>query len=272
METKTEHEALAPHILAGKRVALARAAGERNSPAAYLTSLGAEVVYYPCLELLPPANQAELDLTLQQLAGGEFDWLVLTTASAVMALAERLEQLQIPPRQLQRVKVAAYGANTRLAAHDLLQLDVGRVPEVAAHADLVKVMRAAPGSRILLPLAAGQRADWANLLAADGVQVTTVAAYRAMMGHGGDEVPVMLWSGDIDAIAFTSECNVRYFAKRLQYEGGTLAMLDHVCIACIEPQTAVAARSIGLHVDVVPRDHTPAALAAALAGYFERRR
>jgi uroporphyrinogen-III synthase len=89
------------------------------------------------------------------------------------------------------------------------------------------------------------------------------------MGQGGDEVPAMLWSGNIDAIAFNSETNVRYFAKRLQVEGGTLSMLDDVCIACIEPQTAAAARALGLRVHVVPRIHTPEALASALAAHFD---
>jgi uroporphyrinogen-III synthase len=47
-----------------------------------------------------------------------------------------------------------------------------------------------------------------------------------------------------------------------------LAMLDDVCVACIEPATAVAAANYGLHVDVVPQEHTPQGLAMALAAYF----
>jgi uroporphyrinogen-III synthase len=55
-------------------------------------------------------------------------------------------------------------------------------------------------------------------------------------------------------------------------EGGALDMLDHVCVACIEPLTAAAARALGLRVSVVPRTHTAAALAAALADYFSNTR
>jgi uroporphyrinogen-III synthase len=232
--------------------------------------MGAEIVHYPCLEMMPPDNLADLDYSLQRLVAGEFDWLVLTTASTVIALAERLAVLKIPVRKLQPVRVAAYGATTRKAANDLLNVAASRFPETATHSDLVRAMQLAPGSRVLLPIPAGLRPDWPGLLAATGAQVTTIEAYRAMMCSGGDEVPALLWSGEIDAIAFTSETNVRYFAKRLQYEGGTLAMLDDVCVACIEPQTAAAARSFGLHVDVVPRLHTAEGLAAALSDHFAR--
>jgi uroporphyrinogen-III synthase len=150
----------------------------------------------------------------------------------------------------------------------LLGVDVATVPETSSHRDLVHSLHLSKTSRVLLPLAAGYRADWADLLTTQGAQVTTVAAYRAHMGQGGDALPAMLWSGEVDAVAFNSENNVRYFAKRLQYEGGTLAMLDDVCVACIEPQTAAVARGLGLRVAVVPGEHTPEALATDLAAYF----
>lgn len=270
MQPKARPQVESDTGLAGRRVALARAAEEAHTPAGALTERGAELVYYPCLEILPPDNLAEFDREVKRLAAGHYDWLILTTASAVIVLAERLEHLKLSPRKLQDVKVALYGANTRLAAQDLLHIDLTKLPEAASHAELVRLLRITPGSQVFLPLAAGHRADWVDLLRAQGAQVTPMAAYRAHMGHGGDELPAMLWSGAVDAIAFTSENNVRYFAKRLQYEGGTLAMLDHVCIACIEPQTAAAARALGLRVTVVPPEHTPEGLATELADYFSR--
>ena len=78
-------------------------------------------------------------------------------------------------------------------------------------------------------------------------------------------LPGLLWAGVVDAVVFTSEANVRYFARRLAAEGGSLAMLDHVCVACLEPPTAQAAQALGLRVQVVPAEHSPHALALALA-------
>jgi uroporphyrinogen III methyltransferase/synthase len=250
--------------LGGLRVALARAAEEFNSPAPRLREFGAEVVYYPCLEMLPPDNLAELDRSLHDCCAGDFDWLLFTTASSVIAVAERIQANKLEPRKLKTVRIAAYGSNTRAAVHDLLHFDE-IVPETHSHQELARAMRLTPGMRVLLPLPAGARVDWAGLLSAYKAQVVPVVAYRAVMGQGGHELPAMLWSGDVDVIAFTSENNVRYFAQRLKYEGGSLAMLDGVLIACIDPQTAAAARALGLRVAIVPQHHTANALAEAIA-------
>jgi uroporphyrinogen-III synthase len=61
---------------------------------------------------------------------------------------------------------------------------------------------------------------------------------------------------------------VRYFVKRLDYEGGTLAMLDDLTVACIGPLTAAAAKEYGLHVDILPQKHTIAGLVESVADYF----
>lgn len=271
MHTQSPTETQSEMGLAGRRVALARSASEARTPASALVAEGAELVYYPCLEILPSDNLAELDDHLQRLVAGDYDWLVLPTATAVIVLSERLAHLKIDPKVLASRRVALYGATTRLAAQELLQLDVASLPEAESHEELVRKLDIASDSRVLLLLPAGARSDWPALLGGKGVKVTSVAAYRACMGQGGDALPAMLWSGEIDALVFTSENNVRYFAKRLHYEGGTLAMLDDVTVVCIEPQTAAAARALGLHVAVVPEEHTPEALADALTQYYARR-
>lgn len=98
--------------------------------------------------------------------------------------------------------------------------------------------------------------------------MTAVNAYRTVIGKGGDPVPVMLWEGKIDAITFTFPTAVRYFVKRLEYEGGTKAMLDDICIACIGPLTAAAAQDYGFHVSLVPEQHTIAGLVQAVNDHF----
>lgn len=269
MQTKTLSGIQGQATLVGRRVALARAADEAHTPSAALQALGAEVVYYPCLERLPPDNLAAFDQAIDHVLAGDYAWLLLPSASAVIALAERLDQRKVTPAQLkEKVRLALYGATARLAAQTLLNVEGAARPNPAAHAEMVQSLALGSGQRVLLLQAAGARSDWATLLAAAGAEVTGIAAYRASMGHGGDELPALLWAGAVDALAFTSEANVRYFAKRLQYEGGTLAMLDHVAVACIEPQTAAAAQALGLRVAVVPKDHTPEALAADLAAYL----
>ncbi|MCC9078239.1 uroporphyrinogen-III synthase [Litorilinea aerophila] len=270
METVTSQHSPGSATLRGIRVAIARAPDEAHTPGPLLQELGAEVVYYPCEEIAPPPDVETLDQAVRDAAEGAFDWLVLNTASAAIMLAQRLEALGLPEDALAGVQVAAQGANTRLAAREMLHVDVDRVPETDTPEELVAAMQPLAGARILWPRAATLKMPIDRALEAAGATVVTVVACHDRLGQGGDEVPVMLWEGKVDAITFTSANNVRHFARRLRYEGGDLAMLDHVCVACIEPITAAMAQSYGLHVDVVPAEHTLDGLVSALAGYFRR--
>lgn len=262
MQTETRSDTHTEVSLAGKRVALARGAEEAHTPAEALHALGAELVFYPVLERLPPADLSALDQALDQALAGHYTWLLLPSASAVLALAERLDLRQIAPARLtQALRLALFGTTTHLAAQ--AALGVAPLPDAASHVELARWMQPQPDERVLLLQAAGARSDWAHLLAP--APVVSVAAYRAQMGQGGDALPALLWAGVVDAVVFTSEANVRYFARRLAAEGGSLAMLDHVCVACLEPPTAQAAQALGLRVQVVPAEHSPHALALALA-------
>lgn len=271
MQTGTISEATSPATLYGRRVAVARAAEEVHTPAKPLLALGAELVYYPCFETQPPDNLAEFDDELKRLSGGEYDWLFLTTASVVIILADRLSQLKFEPAVLNKTHVALFGSNARRAAEDLLELDVDKLPDAPSDVELLDALPLRSGEKVLFPVSAGVRAGWLRTLQERNIQVNTVAAYRTLICHGGDKLPEMLWSGAVDAITFTSENNVEYFARRLHYEGGSLDMLDDVCVACIGPRTAAAARDRGLRVRIEPRQHTPEGLAAELAAYFARR-
>ena len=88
------------------------------------------------------------------------------------------------------------------------------------------------------------------------------------MGRGGDDLPGLLWGGLIDAIVFFTENGVRHFVIRLKVEGGSLDMLGDVVVACLDAQTAEAAKAYDLNVQVLPNDGTFAALAENLAHFF----
>jgi uroporphyrinogen-III synthase len=147
-------------------------------------------------------------------------------------------------------------------------LDSAFAPEVYTPEYVAEAMKLKPGERVLLPQSATTRMGLAKCLRNTGAEVTAINAYRTVIGKGGDPVPVMLWEGKIDCLVFTFPTAVRYFVKRLDYEGGTLAMLDDITIACIGPLTATAAKEFGLHVDVMPQQHTIAGLVDAVAAYF----
>ena len=72
--------------LAGRRVLVTRAAHQAGKLSEGLRALGAEPVEVPLLEIHPPESFAALDTAL--LALGSYDWLILTSANTVRAIAE----------------------------------------------------------------------------------------------------------------------------------------------------------------------------------------
>jgi uroporphyrinogen-III synthase len=254
--------------LQGYRIALTTASDDPRSPAAHLRELEGEIFFYPVAQVLPPDNYHELDMALQRCRQGEIDWLLLATPRTVEAVAERMAHLGLSPGDFASVKLASYGAKTRLTLADLYPAWESTLPHFNTHQQVVEAMQLSPGNTVLLPVALHSRTDWESLIQATQAEVITPPAYRLLLGRGGDDLPALLWGGLIDAVAFMTENNVRHFVTRLKAEGGTLAMLDDVPVACLDPQTAAAAQAYGLHVRVVPADYTFAALADALAHFF----
>ena len=255
--------------LAGIRIAITRAMHQADSQRTLLERAGAEVFHYPCIAIGPLRKTDLLDSALQQMAGGGFDWLVLTSTNTVTALAARLEALSLDPAKMGDLKIAAVGAGTAEAVEASLGLAVAFVPPTFTAESLAATIPVAAGDRLLLPQSAIARPTVADALHSKGVDITVVDAYRTLIAQGGDDLLGMLWAGSIDAITFTSESTVRYFGKRVQHERGALAMLDHVVIGSIGPVTSAAIQRLGLRVQVQPEEHTLVGLTDALIDYFD---
>lgn len=251
--------------LTGKRVVVTRAPHQAAELAALLREAGALPILYPCLAIEPPEDLRPLDVALHRAAAGDFDDLVLTSANTVHILAQRLQALGI---SLPAFPVAAVGPRTAAAAETLLGLEV----EVVAGEHVAEVLATnvttGPGQRILLPQSAIARPVLADLLRATGAEVTVVAAYRTVLGQGGEAVPAMLASGQIEVLTFTSSSTAVNFLKRLENEGGHRRDLTGLCLAAIGPITADKMAKLGMPADVVPVSYTLSGLVAALEIYF----
>lgn len=256
--------------LAGKRIVVTRAAQQAGELDDLLRSRGATPLPYPCIAIVPPADTGALDGALRDLAAGRFDWLVLTSRNAITILAERLRALDRAPSQASRFSVAAVGSATAQAVERELGLPVDLVPVTfvteALAADLLR--RLAPNGRVLVCQADIARPVLVETLAAGGAAVTSVVAYRTVMGSGGVDLPALLRAGQVDAVTFTSASTVRNLLARLNAEGGHVADLASVCLACVGPVTSETAQKLGMIVQVMPSQHTIPALVDSLEAYF----
>ncbi|NJM05401.1 uroporphyrinogen-III synthase [Candidatus Gracilibacteria bacterium] len=253
---------MAAETLAGRRVVITRAADRAAGLVQRLRALGAEPIVFSTIAHAPPDDLAPFDDALQRLVAGGYDWLVLTSVTAVYALAERMRALDIGTAVLMHQEVATVGPAT--AASYTAQF--GWIPELLperfdAYA-LADAMDDVSGKRLLLANADIARDTLERRLAEHGALVERVIAYRTVPAPASEiDINSMLVDGQIDAIFFSSGSTVRFFLARLS--DAALAALHAVVLICIGPSTAETLREGG-YTPIVAREASEAGLVEAL--------
>lgn len=256
------------HALAGKVVIVTRAEHQAAALESLLRAEGATVYRYPCLAIAPPDNCGPLDDALRGAAAGRFDWLALTSANTVDALAQRLAAIGMPPGSLAALRVAAVGPSTARAAEEALGIQVEMIPDSFSAVSMAQAFPDITGARVLLPQSALADDEMHRALAQRGARVTSFAAYQPGTSSGGVDLPALLRAGDVHAITLTSGSTANNLVRRLHAEGGDPSLLRNVCLACIGPSTAQAVEGLGLVANVIAAQHTLAGLTQALVAYF----
>ena len=239
--------------LAGKRVAVTRAADQQKSFADLLRAHGADPIFLPTIEIVGVQGQlAQASRkAVRRAARGDYTAVLFTSANGVkfyLALAEQEGQPQ--------GKIFAIGRKTRTA------LEHGGISEVvlaqsSISEGLLTAVREILGAsvataRILLPRAREGRDTVIRGLSDDGAQVDVVAMYETRPIQGMGPLPPSL-----DWVTFASPSAVRGFLA-------SYTLPPRVGVACIGPVTARAAREARLPVHAVSRDPSIEGMVAAM--------
>lgn len=197
-----------------------------------LAALGAEVVVCPLLAIEPTSDEP--------VDGAGYDWVVVTSPNGAAELARRLVS---PPR-----RVAAIGPGTA-AALRLQKLEPDLVPRESTQEGLLAELPRPPG-RVLVAAAEGARR-----LLLDELDADFCPLYRTVE-LAPAEAP------DADLVLLASPSAARAFA-------GTPARAIPVVV--IGPQTAGAARELGLDIAGEAASHDLEGLVSCLAQVLAER-
>lgn len=255
VNTAMERPGVRPFPLTGRRVAVTRPRERAAALVASLEALGAEVLTAPAITVAPPESYAPLDAALGALA--RYDWLALTSAAAVDAVAARLAVAGT--RVTGRLRVAAVGQATARAA----QAQLGRVdlvPAVHTADGLADALPGVRGTRVLFPCADRARDALPAVLRARGAHVDRVVAYRTTEAPP-DALATLAdaaRAGTLDAVLVASPSAAAALARACAGSGARLR------VVCIGPTTADACRTLALPVAAVAAEPTDAALVDAV--------
>ncbi|MBZ0276478.1 MAG: uroporphyrinogen-III synthase [Anaerolineae bacterium] len=252
--------------LDGKRIVNTRAAHQAEALDDLLRERGAVPLDYPCIAIIPPDDCCALDVALADLTAGHFDWLVLTSANTVHALAQRLAVSGMALAG--NFRTAAVGPATAQAAREWLNLTAVDLPEEYIAESLAASLPVEAGTRVLLPESAIAPPTLATLLTERGAAVTVTAAYQTVRGGGGVNIPRLLAERSIDALTFTSSSTVTYFLERLMDEGGRIMDALALPAVCIGPKTARTAYDCGFMALHTASEYTLEGLLETLDALF----
>ena len=251
----TDRRGSAGGPLSGRRIVVTRPRHQSSRLAAQLEERGATALVVPTVEIVDPDDGgAALRAAVADL--GAYDWIVLTSPNG----AERF-CAQLDGRGLDGGRVAVIGPGTAavLARHDL---GIDLVPDRFVDESLLGVFprpQSSDRGRVLLARAAVARDVLPDGLRAMGWRVDVVDAYRNVPVVP-DELARRLVR-DADIVTFTSASAVDNWVTAFGAEDVPPV------VACIGPVTADAATAAGLHVDVVPADHTIDGLVDAIVDH-----
>jgi uroporphyrinogen III methyltransferase / synthase len=255
--------------LAGARVVVTRSAHQAAGLGTLLQDAGAHPIYMPAIAIEDPDSFDELDRALDELARGEFSWVVFASVNAITKLLERMRARSMNAGALKEARVAAVGSSSA-ALLERLGVAVDLVPEIFTSEALAGALGRGPG-RVLLPRVADAPADLAEMLKSLGWEPVERVAYRNVPGPRDAHAVRAVKAGRFDVVTFASPSAVRGFvdiAGTASELGLTQAARTGAVVACIGPTTADAARSLGFRVDLVPDEHTSRGLVDALRTHF----
>ena len=213
---------------------------ERAEPLCFLLEdEGAEVVALPLLELEPPTDARPLQAAAELLR--RFSWVAFASERAVTALVEAVRTagtLDV----LRTRKLAAVGPGTAaaLSAHGLEPTLVAAVSTGEGLAEAL-VPRLQAGEVVLLPAAEQGRRALEEGLAAAGVTVERVAAYRSSPAGSVPEGWAEVVAHPPRCVLFGSPRTVEAFLSL----PGAEALVGVVRAVAVGPTTAAALRARG---------------------------
>jgi uroporphyrinogen III methyltransferase/synthase len=249
--------------LFGQRILVTR---EHSEGFEMLEELGAEVIVFPTIRVVPPDSWNELDDALSRI--DTYDWIVFTSSNAVKFFFERFLALDRDIRDLHGIKVCAIGVKTASEVRNL-GLNVDLIPESSRAEGLINAFGGTENVgnlRILLPRAAVARELFPEKVRELGGTIDVPTAYRTVKPESHAKMlQRFLKEGRITIATFTSGSTFQNFREILGKESEDL--LRDVIIAALGPVTARIIEKSGHSVHIMPEVATMEAMADEIINY-----
>lgn len=253
--------------LFGQRIVVTRARDQSSTLVRQLTELGADVLEFPTIEIVPPTSWRPIDAVLKKVAG--YDGIAFTSTNSVEYFFERATHYGFDARLLAGLKIASIGGATSEKLRSY-----GLHPDIEPSSSQGKylaqaILKNKAIKKIIFPQSKIGSDDFIQILNKAGVEVKRVVAYENRIPQNAKLQLKKLLEFDPHWLTFASSSSVENFVKLVSsYSGKKSSLHFHFqaqpdsastamppesfvkkCkVAVIGPVTAKAARIAGFDI------------------------
>lgn len=253
--------------LKNKTVVLTRTVEQSKESAAIFSELGANVIVFPTLEIVPPNNWNSFDDLI--LSDKKIDFIVFTSAHAVTMFLKRCKEIG-KEIDFSKIKVVAVGNKTKsVCEENNIKVDI--VPKKFSGEGVVEELSKydLKDKLVFIPRSAIGKEDLPKGLEEQGAKIFTVPVYNVSLPskESLQQNINKLNSSNPDVFIFTSPSTFENFLLIMNINN-PVAFFKNYEVAAIGPTTKSAIENSKVKVSIMPDEFTIKGLAEKMIEFY----
>ncbi len=253
--------------LKGKTIVITRTIEQSKESAAALTSLGANVIIIPTLEIVPPSDWGKFDSVVAH--PEKIDFIIFTSVHSVEMFSRRCLEIGTIINY-NRTKVVAVGSKTAAFCHRS-NINVNIIPDKFSAEGVIETLSGynLKNKVVFIPRSAIGREELPLGLKDLGAIIKSVPVYNVAI-PSGDNVMASLQQLDstkVDLFIFTSPSTFENFLQIANVKN-PFQYFSRFNVAAIGPTTKEAIESKKVKVNILPDEFTINGLTKKIIDYY----
>ncbi|MBK7631648.1 MAG: uroporphyrinogen-III synthase [Ignavibacteriales bacterium] len=255
--------------LKNKTIVLTRTIEQSKESSAIFSALGAEVIVFPTLEIVPPNSWDRFDEVM--LSSKKIDYVVFTSAHAVTMFLKRCNELS-KKNDFNELKVVAVGNKTKsICEENNIKVDI--VPKKFSGEGVVEELSKydLKDKLVFIPRSAIGREDLPKGLEELGAKIIAVPVYNVSLPSKESVLQNIeqLNSSKPDVFIFTSPSTFENFLIIMKIDNA-IHYFKNYDVAAIGPTTKSAIENSKVKVSIMPEEFTIQGLANKMIEFYNK--
>ena len=256
-------------LLKGKTIVMTRTLEQSKDSAEIFRQLGADVIIFPTLDIVPPDSWKEFDLIVT--GKSKINFLIFTSVHSVKMFQKRCEELKIK-FDFENTKIVAVGNKTALVC-EKNHIPLNIIPQKFSSSGVIEelINYDLKNKLVFIPRSAIGKEELPAGLAALGAEIKTAPVYNISL-PSEEKIKSnieILNKKTPDLFIFTSPSTFENFLLILKIND-PVHYFKGFDIAAIGPTTKAAIENKKVHVNIMPGEYTIDGLVRAIIEYYRK--